>query len=108
MRSEYTLLTNQGAAIVAIAADDVENLAEFTAKQPAPFAFLSDSDRSVMKAYNVFNALSVEAFRIAHPSVFLIDPAGVVRWCFVGANQLEWPQTDKVAEHLAQLKAADV
>ena len=105
MRSESSRLTDQGATILTITAQDPEDTANFVARNPAPFPMLSDSDRAVMKAYDAHNALSFEGFNIAHPAVFLIDPAGVVRWRFVGSNQLEWPQTDIVAEKLAGLLA---
>jgi peroxiredoxin len=105
LRSESSALTDQGATILTVNAQDPEDTADFVARNPAPFPMLSDSDRSVMKAYDAYNALSFEGFNIAHPAVFLIDPAGVVRWRFVGANQLEWPQTSIVAEKLAALRA---
>jgi peroxiredoxin len=105
LRSESTALTDQGATILTINAQDPEDTADFVERNPAPFPMLSDSDRAVMKAYNVHNALSFEGFNIAHPAVFLIDPGGVVRWRFVGSNQLEWPQTSIVAEKLAALRA---
>jgi len=107
LRSESSALTDQGATILTITAQDPEDTADFVARNPAPFHMLSDSDRAVMKAYDVHNALSFEGFNIAHPAVFLIDPACIIRWRFVGANQLEWPQTGIVAEKLAALRAGE-
>jgi peroxiredoxin len=106
LRSESSRLTDQGATILTINAQDLEDTADFVARNPAPFPMLSDSDRAIMKAYDVHNALSFEGFNIAHPAVFLIDPAGIVRWRYVGSNQLEWPQTSIVAEKLAELLAS--
>jgi peroxiredoxin len=106
LRSESSALTDKGATILTISAEDPEDTAGFVARNLAPFPLLSDSDRAVMKAYDVHNALSFEGFNIAHPAVFLIDPAGVVRWRFVGSNQMEWPQTGIVAEKLAGLQAS--
>jgi peroxiredoxin len=105
LRSESSALTDQGSTILTITAQDPEDTADFVARNPAPFPMLSDSDRAVMKSYDAHNALSFEGFNVAHPAVFLIDPAGVVRWRFVGSNQLEWPQTSIVAEKLAALLA---
>jgi peroxiredoxin len=105
LRSESSALTDQSATILTITAQDPDDTADFVAHNPAPFPMLSDSDRVVMKAYDVHNAFSLEGFNIAHPAVFLIDPAGIVRWRFVGSNQLEWPQTSIVAEKLATLRA---
>ena len=104
MRSESTSLTNQGALLLGIVGQDRADLADYVARRPLPFSLLSDEDRSVMKAYDVFNALNVDAFRIAHPSAFIIDPQGIVRYSFVASNQFDWPQTSLLAEELARAK----
>ena len=104
MRSEYTTLSDQGAVLLGVVGQDRDDLADFVARQPLPFPLLSDADRSVMRSYDVFNALSLDAFRIAHPSAFLIDPAGIIRYSYVASNQFDWPQTSLLAETLATLR----
>ncbi len=104
MRSESPTLTDQGARIVGVVGQDPTDVADFIARAPLPFPLLSDESRTVMQAYNVFNALSLDAFRIAHPSVFLIDPTGLVRWSYVADSQLDWPQTAMVAAMLRRLR----
>lgn len=106
MRSESPKLTDQGATILGIVGQGLDDLAEFLARTPLPFPMLDDTDRTVMQAYDVFNALSWDAFRVAHPSAFVIDPAGVIRWSYVASNQREWPQTDEVAAALAKAREA--
>jgi peroxiredoxin len=91
---------------VGIVGQDLDDLAEYIARSPLPFPLLSDGDRSVMRAYDVFNALNIDAFRIAHPSAFLIDPAGIIRFSYVASNQTDWPQTSLLAEELARLRGA--
>lgn len=102
MRSEHTKLTDQGAVLLGIIAQDVDDAIQ----RQAPFPLLSDGDRAVMQAYDVFNALNWDAFRIAHPSAFLIDPAGVIRYTYVASDQWDWPSTDLLAASLAKLKTA--
>jgi peroxiredoxin len=97
-------MTDQGAVILGVVGQDRDDLAEFVARQPLPFPLLSDADRSAMRAYDVFNALSLDAFRMAHPSAFLIDPDGVIRYSYVASNQFDWPQTSLLAETLARLR----
>jgi peroxiredoxin len=104
LRSEYTTLTDQVTVILGVVGQDRDDLADFLARQPLPFPLLGDADRAVMRAYNVFNALSLDAFRVAHPSAFLIDPAGVIRYSYVASNQFDWPQTSLLAETLAGLR----
>jgi peroxiredoxin len=105
LRSEYTSLTDQGAVLLGIVGQDREDLASYVARKGLPFPLLSDEDRSVMKAYDVFNALNVDAFRIAHPSAFIIDPQGIIRYSYVASHQMDWPQTSVVAEQLARARA---
>jgi len=97
-------LTDQGAAILAITAQDPEDLADYLRRDPLPFPLLSDGSRAVMQAYDVFNALSLDAFRVAHPSAFIIDPDGVIRYSYVASNQPDWPRTDLLAAELARAK----
>jgi peroxiredoxin len=104
LRSEHAKLTSQGAALIGIVAQDTDDTAAFLARNPLPFPLLSDTHRSVMQAYDVYNALSYDAFRIAHPSAFIIDPSGIIRYSYVAANQMDWPRTDLLASELVRLK----
>lgn len=61
----------------------------FFLKHPVSFPFLLDEDRSVTKAYGVYNRLSIEAIDIAKPATFVIDQAGIVRFIHVGSHQLD-------------------
>ncbi len=106
MRSEHTKLTEQGATILGIVGQDQAELVDYLATHPLPFPLLCDLDREAMQAYDVFNALSWDAYRMAHPSAFVIDPAGVIRWSYVAANQWDWPPTDDVAAALKQAREA--
>lgn len=93
--------------LLGIVGQDLRTLSEYVARSPLPLPLLSDDDRSVMQAYDVFNALSYDAFRIAHPSAFIIDPAGIIRYTYVASNQMDWPQTSLIAEELARLRAGE-
>lgn len=106
MRSESTSLTDQGAVLLGIAGQDIHALTDYVTRSPLPFPLLSDDDRSVMQAYDVFNAISIDAFRMAHPSAFIIDPTGIIRYTYVASNQMDWPQTSLLAQELAKLRTA--
>lgn len=106
MRSQASSLTDQGARILGIVAQDPSDVAQFLVRNPLPFPVLSDESRTAMQSYHVFNALNWDAFRVAHPSVFLIDPTGVVRWSYVASSQFDWPETNLVAAMLRRLQAS--
>lgn len=105
MRSQYARLTDQGAVALGIVGQDPEAIADFLERTPLPFVVLGDANRSVIKAYNVYNPLNIDAFRVAHPSVFIVDPNGVIQFCQVASNQLDWLQTDALVSELAAAMA---
>lgn len=105
MRSQYAQLTDQGAVVLGVVGQDPEALADFLQRTPLPFAVLGDTDRAVIKAYNVYNPLNIDAFRVAHPSVFIVDPNGVIQFCQVASNQFDWIQTDALITELAAAQA---
>lgn len=82
-------------------------MAAYLKKNPVPFSMLIDEDRQVMKQFEVYNRLSWDAYRLAHPSAFLIDPQGQIRYSFVASNQWDWPRTDLLVGELAKLRAAE-
>ena len=104
MRSESSKLTDQGAVILGVVGDSRQAMAGYLEKQPLPFTMLIDEDREVMKAFEVFNRLSWEGYRMAHPSAFLIDPEGQIRYSFVASHQWDWPRT-QLLEGVAQQDA---
>ena len=87
--------------------DSRSAMAMYLEKEPLPFTMLIDEDRQVMKRFEVYNRLSWDAFRMAHPSAFLIDPEGKIRFSFVASNQFDWPRTQVLADELARLRVAE-
>ena len=108
MRSESSTLTDQGAVLLGIVGQDIQTLSDYVRRSPLPLPLLSDHDRAVMQAYDVFNAFNIDAWRMAHPSAFIIDPAGIIRYTYVASNQMDWPQTSLVAAELTRLRDADL
>ena len=61
-----------------------------------PFNILLDEDREVSKAYGVWHRIGVDAWNIARPAVFLIDPSRAVRYSFVADRQDEFPAAEEI------------
>jgi len=57
------------------------------AKEPYPFPLCCDEDRTVIKKYGVWHPIGLDAWNVAHPASFLIDPKRRVRYAFVGRSQ---------------------
>lgn len=68
-----------------------------------PFPVLIDEDRSVIKAFDVYNLISFDAFRMAHPSTFLIDEEGKVAYTYVGSQQWDLPSQDTLLEQVEKV-----
>ena len=90
--------------ILGVVGDSRSAMAAYLEKDPLPFPMLIDEDRQVMKQFEVYNRLSWDAFRLAHPSAFLIDPEGNIRFSFVASNQFDWPRTQLLADELERMR----
>src|SRR5689334_22865664 len=69
---------------------------KYLSKHPIAFPFLLDEDRTVTKAYGLYHAFGHDAIRIAHPATLVIDRLGVVRYIYVGDNQLDRAPLEEV------------
>ena len=100
MQNELEKLRSSLFFVAAEKRDGMFKPERFFSKHPVSFPFLLDEDRSVTKAYGVYNRLSVEAIDIAKPATFVIDPRGVVRFIHVGGHQLDRAPIEQVMEAL--------
>jgi peroxiredoxin len=90
-----------GASLLFVAAEKREGMFKperFFGKHPVSFPFLLNEDRSVTKAYGVYNRLALDAIHIAKPATFVVDQSGVVRFIYVGKNQLDRAPIEQVIE----------
>ena len=85
-------LEELGTQLVYIAAEKKHGLwhpAKYLANHPISFPFLLDEDRSVTRAYGVYQALAADAFRIARPATLVIDRTGTIGFIYVGSGQTD-------------------
>ena len=75
----------------------------FLAQHPVSFPFLLDEDRTVTKAYGIYERLGLDAINIARPACFVIDRAGIIKFLYVGSTQLDRAPLEEV---LAALELA--
>jgi peroxiredoxin len=70
---------------------------------PTPdFTFLSDPGHRVIDRYGLLN--EKEPRGIPHPTVYVIDKAGVVRWKFTEVNYRIRPTNEMIREALGRVK----
>ena len=71
------------------------------------FTLLSDPDHAVIARYGLLNQQDPEARPIPHPTTFLVDREGVVRWKFIEINYKIRPTNEDILGALAALGGGD-
>ena len=87
------------AVVFGISTDPPERLKEFAAAERLNFALLSDSGKDAIRAYDVV----LPPKEVAKRAVFVIDGAGIVRYCEVTPTPASEPDYQKVQAALAAL-----
>ena len=82
----------------AVSNDPIANLNGYATHAGLTFPLLSDADLSVIKAYGILN----ERQEIAHPTTFVIDRSGTVRYA---REDVDFRVRPSPAEVLAALRA---
>ncbi len=97
----------QAGSLVFIAAETRHGLfkpEKFLVEHPTSFPFLLDEDRSVTKAYGIYQRLGLDAINIARPSTFVVDETGIIRYLHVGATQTDRAPVEEVIAALEHAK----
>jgi peroxiredoxin len=82
--------------VVPILAQRADAVRRFVEETGVPFDILIDERRDVARAYGVWHRIGLDAWNIARPAVFLIDPAGRVQYSFVADNQRQYPTPGEI------------
>src|SRR5947207_7206215 len=77
---------------------------EYLKKNPVPFPFLLDEDRSVTKAYGLYHRIAVDAFNIAHPATLVIDSSKMIRYLHRGSSQVDRAPIEQVIEAVDRIR----
>ncbi len=97
--------------IVAIAPDPPEKLGDIVAKvkerSEGKFAvtLLSDADHAVIDRYGLLNEQAAARARfLPHPTTYVIDKQGIVRWKFTEVDYKVRPTNAQILEQLQKLR----
>ena len=96
MRDTFQEYEHRQIHVVAIYGQGFNAVRSFAERERLPFPLLVDETRSVIRRYGVYVRINFESWNMARPSTVLVDKAGVVRFIFVGRNQLQWPTHEMV------------
>jgi peroxiredoxin len=50
----------------------------------------------VIRAYGVWHRFGIDAWNMARPAAFLIDPDASIRASWIGSNQTQFPTSDVI------------
>jgi peroxiredoxin len=70
------------------------------------FPLLSDPDHAVIDRYGLLNQQDPEARPIPHPTVFVIDRSGIVRWKFIEIDYRIRPTNEQVLAALSEVRGS--
>jgi len=89
--------------VVAVVAQDSSVVRRYIEETGLPFNILVDESRDVLKTYGVWHRLGLDAWNIARPALFLIDPSGTIRYSFIGEHQEEFPTHEEIVKEVEKL-----
>ncbi len=96
LQARYAEFQDAGIEIVAISSEDRAEASTLKNELAISFPILSDADRAVIERYGVFHENEPKGRPIARPSVFIIDPEGIIRYRYVGEDARDRPSPDEL------------
>ena len=104
VQRDHPRYVEQNVRIAVVSGQGEDAVRRWLAQNSLPFPWLVDDDRSVLQAYGVYNHMSYDAWRMAHPSAILIAPTGRITWIYRCSHQWDIPKSDVMMAGLATLQ----
>ena len=92
-----------GVRVFAISSQSWRSAERWLAANPLPVSLLIDGERAVIKQFGVYNLISYDSWRMAHPAAVLIDRTGGVRFIYRSSHQFDIPTSDVMLASLERL-----
>ena len=94
-RDDFAAFEQASAVVLAISPQDVDSHARWAEQEHFEFPLLADTDKQVIGAYGLI-APVVGVRR----SIFILDPAGIVRWRYSGTVRAIFKKPKQLAKIL--------
>lgn len=104
LAEDYSKIKGAGADLVAISVDEQAFAWSMGQTTGAEYEILSDADRKVITSYGILNP--AEHGGIAHPSVFILDKTGHIKYLYVGKDPTDRPPDETLIEEVKKVAAA--
>ena len=91
LRDNYSELLDLGYDVLGVSADNSSSHQKFIAKNELPFHLLSDTEKEVIKAYDVWGPKKFmgKVYEGIHRTTFVIDENGLIERIFTKVNTKE-------------------
>ena len=90
--------------MIAISVDEQSYAWSMAQTTGAKFQILSDADKKTITEYGIVNA--AEHGGIAHPSIFVLDKEGKIRYMHVGKDAQDRPPDETILIEVKKVDAA--
>jgi peroxiredoxin len=91
--------------VAAIVTTSREKMRRYIEETGLPFDVLIDERRDTIRAYGVWHRISYDAWNMARPAAFLIDPDATIRASWIGSNQTQFPAAEEILAALSMPNA---
>ena len=92
-----------GVRVYAISSQSWRSAERWLAGNPQRVPLLIDAERAVIKQYGVYNLISYDSWKMAHPAAVLIDRTGRVRFIYRTSHQFDIPTSEVMLASLERL-----
>lgn len=104
MAEDYDKIKQAGGELIAVSVDEQSFAWSMAQTTGAKFQILSDAEKKTITEYGIVNA--AEHGGIAHPSIFVLDKEGRIRYMHVGKDAQDRPPDETILEELKKVVAA--
>ena len=104
MAEDYDKIKHAGGELIAVSVDEQSFAWSMAQTTGAKFQILSDAEKKTITEYGIVNA--AEHGGIAHPSIFILDKEGRIRYMHVGKDAQDRPPDETILDELKKVVAA--
>jgi peroxiredoxin len=94
LAEDYDKVKQAGADMIAVSVDEQSYAWSMAQTTGAKFQILSDAKKETIAAYGIVNAAEHDG--IAHPSIFILDKEGKIRYMHVGKDPQDRPTDEAI------------
>lgn len=104
LAEDYDKIKQAGADLIAVSVDQQSFAWSMAQTTGAKFQILSDSEKTTINDYGIVNAAEHDG--IAHPSIFILDKEGKIRYMHVGKDPQDRPSDETIVVEVKKVSGA--